>query len=200
MFSSCNRKLTVVDFDDLDNYREEERSDSVAFEISMAHQTKKSIAFEVIISNQSNQSIEIDPNDLFYTPEDFTYSVNAFDPDYLRFQVENPMQAVSDRADQNFENGDVYFDVAWVADVILQTDLGYFSMSGIRFFQYLAEVRDAKKVLIDEMLEKQSLKPGGRVRGLVYFPKKEFKKKDLIFINWEREEGIVNRKFLVDKW
>ncbi len=200
VFSSCNRKLALIGYDQNGTVSQKQKSNPVELEINLAHQTKKTIAFEVSISNQSDEIINIDPNDFFYTPEDYSYSIDAFDPEFLRFQIEHPLEAIAENAQYDYANSTVWMDVALLSDIAFETDMGYISMSGIRFLKYWSEIRDSKKVLIEELLEEQNLKAGAKVRGLIYFPKKEFKTKRLIFINWEKEDGVENRRFLVDKW
>jgi len=143
--------------------------------------------------------LEIATKDFFYTPEDFAYSVNAYEPEYLRFQVEYPIDAIANNAYHDWESRRFAIDVSFASQVYLESEWGGVSMSGWRFLKYWSRSKDFKKIELERLLERKILKPGEETTGLIYFPKKEFKNRKLAFINWESKNEIVNEKFLVLK-
>jgi len=200
LLSSCNRKISISEYRGIESRVVEETVETIAVDVKMAHQTKRNIGFEVSILNNSTENISFSSRNFFFAPEDFGYSVDAYDPEYLRFQVEHPMEALVANSNYDWERKGVAMDVSLMSEVFLETDSGYASMSGIRFLRYLSQVRDYKEVLIDQLLEEVTLKPREEISGLIYFSKKDFKRNDWVYVSFDYNGNIERRKFLVGKW
>ena len=191
LLCSCSKKILFQPTNYAETHSFPDR-DSVSLEISQAHQTKKTIGFEVEISNQSSKKVFLDPFDFYCTPQEPIYSIESFDPEFLHFLVEHPFVAATQAAywDWGISGGEKV-DFTVLAEIYLTTNAETASLSAIQLLYHWNQIKDFKKVLIHGLLESQYLEPGGSRKGLIYFPKKAFKKLDAVYINWERKGQLM---------